>query len=431
MPETMSVFLNRKLLGAITFEGKEDRYGLEYAQAWLDGPAYPISPHLKPGACESEKVKRFLSNLLPEGKWLEELSVDNQISKSNIFGLIAMIGAETTGALTFQYDRFDQDLRPTEFREVSAKELTERIAQRQHVSIAKWDGKPRLSVTGVQDKLPIMIRPDGMMGFGEGDLASTHILKFGRRPDMHMMINEFICMKLAGLIKLPVAKVSLERFGEPVLVVERFDRQWNGERIDRLHLIDGCQMLDLPPTYKYERPFGKSGEGAKIRTGSSFTRLFKACQLCRVPARAIRDLLNWTLFQLLIGNSDAHAKNISYFVAKGGIDVAPSYDLLNIDIYGDEFEHDLAMAIGDEFGAEEVMPYDLALFCEECSLPQRQVAISLKNLCKAVLGNLGSLPMDDIQPGGEMDFAQDLIRRITSKAERFLEIAKELPQVKL
>jgi len=269
------------------------------------------------------------------------------------------------------------------------------------------------------------------MGFGEGELASTHILKFGRRPDMHMMINEFLCMKLAHLIKLPVAKVSLARFGEPVLVVERFDRQWNGESVERLHLIDSCQMLDLPPTYKNERPFGKSGEGAKIRTGANLPKLFEACQLCRVPARAIRDLLNWTLFQLLIGNSDAHAKNISYFIAKTGIDVAPSYDLLNIDIYGDEFERDLAMAIGDEFIAEKVMPYDLALFCEECNLPQRQVATNMKNLCKAVLGNLGSVPMDDVQGGDEMNFAQDLIRRVTSKAERFLEIAKELPQVKL
>jgi serine/threonine-protein kinase HipA len=34
----------------------------------------------------------------------------------------------------------------------------------------------------------------------------------------------------------------------------------------------------------------------------------------------------------------------------------PSYDLLNIDIYGDEFERDLAMAVGDEFVAEKVMP---------------------------------------------------------------------------
>jgi serine/threonine-protein kinase HipA len=430
MSEALSVFLNRAPLGTITLAGKEDRYGLEYAQAWLEGPGYPISPHMKPGECESEKVKRFLSNLLPEGKWLEELSVGHQISKSNIFGLIALIGAETTGALTFQYDGADQEPWPTEFREVGAEELTERIAQRQQVSIAQWDGKPRLSVTGVQDKLPIMIRPDGVMGFGEGELASTHILKFGRRPDMHMMINEFLCMKLAHLIKLPVAKVSLARFGEPVLVVERFDRQWNGERVERLHLLDGCQMLDLPPIYKYERPFGKSGEGAKIRAGANLPKLFEACQLCRVPARAIRDLLNWTLFQLLIGNSDAHAKNVSYSIAKTGIDVAPSYDLLNIDVYGDEFERDLAMAIGDEFIAEKVMLYDLALFCEACNLPQRQVATNLKNLCMAVLGNLGSLPMDDVQGGDEMNFAQDLIRRVTSKAERFLEIAKELPQVK-
>lgn len=431
MSEALSVFLNRVPLGSITFNGKEDRYGLAYAQSWLDGPGYPISPHLKPGKCEAEKVKRFLANLLPEGKWLEELSVGNQISKSNIFGLIALIGAETTGALTFQYAGTGQEPWPTEFRVVSAEELTERIAQRQQVSIAQWDGKPRLSVTGVQEKLPIMIRPDGVMGFGEGELASTHILKFGRRSDMHMTINEFLCMRLARLIKLPVAKVSLARFGEPILVVERFDRQWNGERVARLHLLDGCQMLDLPPIYKYERPFGKSGEGAKIRTGANLPKLIDACRLCRIPARAIRDLLNWTLFQLLIGNSDAHAKNISYFIARTGIDVAPSYDLLNVDIYGDEFERDLAMAIGDEFIAEKIVPYDLALFCEECNLPQRQVATSMKNLCKDVLRNLGSLPMDDVQDGDEMYFAQDLIGRISSKAERFLEIAKELPQVEL
>ena len=431
MSEALSVFLNRAPLGIITLEGKEDRYALEYAQSWLDGAGYPISPHLKPSECESERIKRFLANLLPEGKWLEELSVGNQISKSNIFGLVALIGTETTGALTFQYAAAAQKPWPTQFREVSAEELTERIAHRQQVSIAQWDGKPRLSLAGMQDKLPIMIRPNGVMGFGEGNLASTHILKFGRRPDMHMIINEFICMKLAQLIKLPVAKVSLVRFGEPVLAVERFDRWWNAERVERLHLIDGCQILDLPPTYKYERPFGKSGSGAKIRTGATLPKLFEACQLCRVPARALRDLVNWTLFQLIIGNSDAHAKNISYFMTKAGIDVAPGYDLMNIDIYGDDFERDLAMSIGDEFMAEKVMPYDLALFCEACNLPQRQVAISINNLCKAVLGNLDRLPTQDVQDGDEMCFVQNLISRIRSRAERLQEMAKELPQVKL
>ena len=431
MVETLSVFLNREPLGFITLEGKNDRYGLDYAPSWLEGQGYAISPHLRPGECLSEKVKRFLSNLLPEGKWLEELSLENQISKSNVFGLIALIGAETTGALTFQYDGADQEPRPTEFREVDARELTERIAQRQKISIANWDGKPRLSVTGVQDKLPIMIRPDGAMGFGEGNLASTHILKFGRRPDMHMMINEFICMKLAESVKLPVAKVSLRRFGEPVLVVERFDRRWIEGKVDRLHLIDGCQILDLPPTYKYERPFGKSGEGARIRTGASLPKLFAASRICRIPAMAIRDLLNWTLFQMLIGNSDAHGKNISFFVGKTGIDVAPSYDLLNIDIYGDEFERDLAMAVGDEFVAEKVMPYDLAEFCDTSNLPPRQVATSLKNLCTAAIGRVGSLPLSDVLPGEEMDFARKLLEKIKGNAERLLEVSEELPHIRL
>lgn len=427
----LAVFLNRERLGTITLHGQEDRYELEYAPSWLDGPGFPISPHLKPGECRSESVKRFLSNLLPEGKYLEELSMDNQVSKNNIFGLVALIGAETTGALSFQYDGADRQSWLTDFRPVALEELTERIANRQQVSIAKWDGKPRLSVAGVQAKLPILIMPDGAMGFGEGDLASTHILKFGKRPDMHMVVNEFICMELARQAKLPVAKATLRRWGEPVLLVERFDRRWHQARVERLHLIDGCQMLDLPPTYKYERPFGTSGEGARIRTGASLPKLFEACRNCRIPAKAIRDLLNWVLFQLLIDNSDAHAKNISFFVSKAGIDVAPWYDLLNIAIYGEEFDRNLAMAIGDEFAIDGVLPYQLAEMCDECGLPQKLVAQTLKTLCSTVLKSLDKLSLEDLLQKNEKTFALALIGKIRGNAVRFLEIAKELPHVRL
>lgn len=431
MTQMLSVFLNREPLGQVTLEGKDDRYGLEYAPSWLDGQGYAVSPHLSTGGCESEKVKRFLANLLPEGKWLEELSVDHQISQGNVFGLMALLGAETTGALTFRHDGADREPRPTTFREVGAAELMERIAQRQRISIATWDGRPRLSVAGVQEKLPLLLRPDGTMGFGEGELASTHILKFGRRLDLHMIINEFLCMKLAERVGLPVARVSLLRLGEPVLVVERFDRRWSGATVERLHLIDGCQLLDLPPTYKYERPFGKSGAGARIRSGASLAQLFAAARICRVPALAIRDLLHWTLFQLLIGNSDAHGKNISFFVGAAGIDVAPSYDLLNIDIYGEEFEQELALAIGDEFVAEQVTPYDLAEFCAACRLPPRQVATSLKILCTTAVERLGSLPLGEDWSGEEVDFARALQAKIKGNAGRLLALAAELPRVRL
>jgi serine/threonine-protein kinase HipA len=432
MTEQLAVYIDQRRLGFITLDGHKDKYSLEYDPEWLEESGFAISPHLEPGASKSDSVKRFLANLLPEGKWLEELSIDCQISKNNIFGLIAAIGVETTGALAFRQHGVNDDEIPTSFRTVSSEELQDRLSKRQQLSIANWDGTPRLSVAGVQDKLPILIKPDGEMGFGEGDLASTHILKFGARPEMHLVVNEFICMKLAGMAKLPVAPVSLARYGEPVLIVERFDRHWSSGRVKRLHLIDGCQILDLPPGYKYERPFGKKGEGANIRTGANLPDLFAACHLCRIPALAIRDLLNWVLFQLLIGNSDAHGKNISFYVGTDGIDVAPAYDLVNVEIYGDLYARDLAMAIGvDTFEFNGIHAYQLADMCEECKLPQKQVATTLHGLCTSMIKAVDSFVLSQHLIGDEPAFGQRMLDGIKANCQRFLEISKELPDVKL
>jgi serine/threonine-protein kinase HipA len=190
-------------------------------------------------------------------------------------------------------------------------------------------------------------------------------------------------------------------------------------------------MLNLPPTYKYERPYGKSGEAARIRTGASLPKLFASCDQCRIPAAARRDLLNWVLFQLLIGNSDAHAKNISFYVGKGGIDVAPFYDLLCIDSYGDEYDRDLAMAIGDEFVPGEILPYQLAEMCDTCQLPQRQVATALRTMSTNALKAVERLTLREELIGEEIDFARELVGRLTENATRLLGMARELPSVKL
>ena len=430
MSETLQVAINRIPLAEIQFDGATDLYSLTYHQTWTDTGGYPVSPHLPQNAALSESVKRFLSNLLPEGRWLDELSLNQQISKSNVFGLVAAIGAETSGALTFQIGSQSVAAIPTLFRAVSSDELTERISRRREVSIALWDGTPRLSVAGVQDKLPVLLMPDGQMGFGEGELASTHILKFGSKPEMHLVINEYLCMELARRMKLPVAEVRLARFGEPALVVKRFDRQWAETcLVNRLHLIDGCQMLDLPPIYKYERPFGKGGHAAVIRSGATLPALFSACGRCRVPAAALRDLLNWALFQLLIGNSDAHAKNLSYFVGPGGITIAPAYDLLCLDIYGAGYDRDLVMAVGDTFNPDEIRAYQLAEMCEACKLPQRQVARTLTALAGAMQRQLDRFGIADELTGEERIFSGELIARLRANAGRYLAYAKELPHV--
>lgn len=429
MTTHLTVNINRQHLGKITLGESGEQYALEYAQSWLDGGGFPISPHLKHSECASESVRRFLANLLPEGRWLEELAISSHISRSNIFGLVAAIGAETTGALTFRMGDAPTDGPPTSFRPVTTVELAERIGQRRNVSIAVWDGKPRLSVAGVQDKLPLLIRADGQMGFGEGELASTHILKFGTARALHLVINEYICMQLAKGMKLPVAEVSLARFGEPVLVVRRFDRELAGDHVLRQHLIDGCQMLDLPPTYKYERPFGKGGEAAVIRSGANLPDLFASCRLCRVPAAALRDMLNWVLFQLLIGNSDAHGKNISFFVGPGGIDVAPAYDLLNLDMYASEYDRDFSMAIGDAFDPEEITPWELAEMCERCGLRKRLVAKTLTAMSGNLLKAMDAVNLSGLLPGEETEFSGELLDKIRKNVERYLSYAKQLPKI--
>jgi serine/threonine-protein kinase HipA len=74
MAERLQVFLNRKHVGEITLDGAEDRYGLTYASTWIAEHGFPVSPHVQLADCKPESVRRFLANLLPEGKWLEELA---------------------------------------------------------------------------------------------------------------------------------------------------------------------------------------------------------------------------------------------------------------------------------------------------------------------------------------------------------------------
>ena len=91
MGESLSIFLNQTPLGGLILDASGDSYKLEYEASWISDHGYSVSPHLMPGSCDSAKVKRFLSNLLPEGRWLEELSTESQVSRSNIFGLIELI----------------------------------------------------------------------------------------------------------------------------------------------------------------------------------------------------------------------------------------------------------------------------------------------------------------------------------------------------
>lgn len=333
--QQLDVFVGTKTkVGTITLPvGSASGFKFTYDSDWMR-IGFPISPYIPfNGEAEHRSIDNFLRNLLPEGTAFDEMLKNTTVSKDNTFALIAMLGAETSGALSFRIPNSEPP--ETAFREVPREELVERL-ERSSDPLVFWDGKVRLSVAGVQDKLN-MLKRNGVMGFGEGSLSSNYILKFESGKAPCIVANEFFCMTLAKQIGMDVANVEIDRLGNTrTLVIERFDRKYVEGRdvVARKHVIDGCQATDLPPSYKYERQNGDSGDGIYMRDGVSFPKLLDVETVDNVETRL--KLVQWMTFNLATLNYDAHGKNISFFVTSSGLRLAPFYDLVNIEALAKE-----------------------------------------------------------------------------------------------
>ncbi|VAW46727.1 Toxin HigB / Protein kinase domain of HipA [hydrothermal vent metagenome] len=362
----INIFVREQNVGTITFS-KIDECLLEYDKMWKE-KGFPLSPALPlSGQFAVDAEINFLKNLFPEGDALDELLKSKRISKTNVASILQTIGHDTAGALVFSHEK--PDLNYSNTTQVTQAELITRLDSYNLRDMLFWHGKYRLSIAGVQNKLNVLIDRTGGMFLADGMLSSTHILKFPIVNSPLIAINEYFCMTLAKMVGLPVANVRLEKMGDHyVLIVTRFDRIYVKKRIKKAHTVDGCQVLNLPPAYKYEHNMGAGKDVEHIRDGAAFKGLFSFAKQCDIPGRTKLMILDWTIFNLIIGNSDAHGKNISFFVTRNSFLLAPFYDLVSVIFEAlsiPKLETELAMAIGDNFNINKVTAYDLLCMCEE------------------------------------------------------------------
>lgn len=441
MSFTLDVLAGTATVAHIGHDPRSDDWSLAYTDDWVaNRHAFPLSPPLPLRAPahghDSRSIKRFIEHLLPEGRALDDAIAANGLARSNVFGLIRALGSETTGVLRFRdaAERAEASAGHT-LREISIAELDARIADRA-TPLTVWDGKVRMSVAGVQDKLPVYLdaplAQDGRMFLADGPrLASTHLLK----PDLglprlpHLAVNEHFCMTLAQRTGLPVADVDLLRTPRPVLVVTRFDRVGYGDgdarRVDRRHIVDACQACDVPVSFKYERNLGNDTAVRQIRDGVSFSRLFGLAELTANKALAKRVMLQWALFQFLIGNSDAHGKNFSFFMHPGGyLEPTPWYDLVSVVQY-EHFDTDLAMAYGDAFTLGEVTPFALADFAVRCGIDRKLMRRKAQRLAKLAAAHAAELAHAPIYLDDERAFVERLAGFVAAQATRLEQLAAE------
>lgn len=364
--------INGRAVGVLNERG--GFWTFRYAADWLSHPGrYPISPRLPlqqdtiVDTGSLRPVQWFFDNLLPEETARELLARDAGLDVDDAWDLLAYFGAESAGAVTLLPP--GRALPAGGLRPLPEDELQRRLDAFPRRSLSA-DSPKRMSLAGAQAKLPVVVR-DHAIHEPIGNECSTHILKPDSKTEgfPHTAINEFFCMRLAARIGLPVPPVAFRQKPAPLYLVERFDRLPGPDGVERIHVLDALQLLSLDRRLKYAM--------------ASVGTLGDCIALCRTAARTRIDLYRWTVFNVLIGNHDAHLKNISFMVGPNGISLAPFYDLLSTAVYATR-EHDsrpphwpdveLSLPIGNARFFADLTPTDLVAFGVGLGLRERVAA---------------------------------------------------------
>ena len=136
-----------------------------------------------------------------------------------------------------------------------------------------------------------------------------------------------------------------------------------------------------------------------------------------VPAVAVLAFLDAAIFNLIVGNADAHGKNFSLLHQASGVSLAPFYDLLSTVAYPD-LSPSLAMKIARRATIDEIGPTTCAAFAEDIGLAASFVRRRVREISDAVTAQV--LPVSASTPLAALDASalKEYAVLISSRAER-------------
>lgn len=287
----------------------------------------------------------FFEGVLPEEGQRQALERATHVSRSDVQGLLDLLGGDVAGAVRLLPvgETPGRSLPTVVPAPLSDEELDDVLRRLPFRPMLVGEGELRLSLAGAQTKLPVCVTDDGAVRLPAPGEPTTHIVKPAIPSYPGTTENEAFVMRLASEMGLPAAKVEARRVftdrGLPTyLLVERYDRVRQNGRVVRLHQEDFCQALGLTSAYKYENHLGPGL--ARCRT--------LLLDHSEKPGADTRDFIDAVMFNLLVGNGDAHAKNFSFLYTPKGIRLAPLYDLLST-VYYPGLSMGMAMAIDGRF----------------------------------------------------------------------------------
>lgn len=403
MTNRLFVWWDGRISGCL-YLGPDGETLFAYGADWLadaKAPALSFSLPKQTKPFKRSAVQAFFGGILPEEGQRTAIARALGVSADNEFRLLEYLGGEVAGALTLLPDgktpASPSDAAPKLLDDDALVQLLDHLPLRP--MLAGEDGL-RLSLAGAQSKLPVLLI-DGQIALPAPGQPTSHILKPPISRFEGTTENEFFCMSLAGAIGLNVAAVEMRVVADrSFLLVTRYDRAvGTGGEVTRLHQEDFAQALGVPSHRKY------ASEGGPI-FADCFALLRRAATR---PAREILKLLDAAIFNLIIGNADAHAKNFSLLHSGGVITLAPLYDLLSTIIYPN-LHVKLAMKIGGKAVLEDIEPRHWDRFADDAQLGAPYVRTRIGQLCNAVIAAIDGEFARALQPDADFSTVKALVR---------------------
>jgi serine/threonine-protein kinase HipA len=308
----------------------------------------------------------FFAGLLPDGDLRRRVAEYLHISETSPLKLLEALGGECAGTVSlFPVDNDDsgpERKEPGGYEEIAREELERMILESDRRPLLVPRGGARLSLAGAQEKIPLLRK--GPRWFRPlGGAPSSHILKPAPAAFPDIVFNEFAVLRMARVLGLPVPTAEIAVIGKPVLVVERYDRRSaEGDGLERMHQEDFCQALGIMPDRKYQ---SDGGPGFADIAG-----LVK--RVCSLPLADLERLIDIAVFNVLIGNCDAHGKNFSLLYMENHIGLAPFYDLVSTTYWG-ELDTKLSMRFGKTYKLDEIRRTDLEGFARDLGVKPKAV----------------------------------------------------------
>ncbi|SFN33573.1 serine/threonine-protein kinase HipA [Candidatus Pantoea varia] len=311
---------------------------LQYLPEWsADEQGRPLSLSLPftPGdqIWRGNVVRDYFDNLLPDSEGIRRrLAMRYQAESLDPFDLLTELGKDCVGAIQLLKEGDEPtDLYCVKYRPLSESEIATLLRNTTASSLPGRQsdtGDLRLSIAGAQEKTALLWHEDRWC-MPEGNTPTTHIFKLplglvgNMKADMSTSVeNEWLCSLLLEHFGIPVARTEIAQFeDQKVLVVDRFDRKWSGDRqwIIRLPQEDMCQAAGMSPLRKYQADGGPG--------------ISEIMDILSHSDHAEQDRLHFFKAQIIfwiLAATDGHAKNFSIAVEpQGRYKLTPLYDVLS------------------------------------------------------------------------------------------------------